>query len=138
MFKKYYDLPHDSQNVEREDSNKIHPDESLDNYPYIGIYNYSEENDECSESITLALTSDYRAIFYVGNCYKKAFYYGKYRIADHKIYLYSLILEDSSSDDELRVEDEEIYFNLTDDSEVITSIYGRDESVRLKKMYNVV
>ena len=120
------------------ESNAIKKDESLDNYSYIGIYSYSEDNTECSYSTTLVLTSDYQAIFYVGNCNNKAYYYGKYRIEGKKIYLYSLVLEDSTSTEELKVGDDEIYFNLTDDTEVITSLYGRNESIKLKKLYNAV
>lgn len=116
---------------------EIPKNEELDNYEYIGIYNY-EEDKECGNQMNLVLTSDYSAIFYVGDCHNKAYYYGKYRIVDNKINLYSLILEDSTNDVEMQVEDDSIYFNLTEDSQYITSSYGRSESVRLEKMYNAV
>ncbi len=116
---------------------EISKNEELDNYEYIGIYNY-EEDKECGNDMNLVLTSDYSAIFYVGDCHNKAYYYGKYRIVDNKINLYSLTLEDSTNDVEMKVEDDSIYFNLTEDNQYITSSYGRSESVRLKKMYNAV
>lgn len=131
------EIPSDCEKAE--ETGEIVKDKSKENYPYIGIYSYVEgEKSECSYATTLVLTSDYKAIFYVGDCNNKAYYYGKYRIDDEKIYLYSLVLEDSSSEEELKVEDDTIYFNLTDDTEVITSIYGRSESIRLKKLYNAV
>ena len=128
------DIQNESLKIEKKEIDK-----TLDNYPYIGIYSYSEgEKSACSYATTLVLTSDYNAIFYVGDCNNKAYYYGKYRIDEHKIYLYSLVLEDSSSETELTVDDDEIYFNLTDDTQIITSIYGRSESIRLEKNFNAV
>lgn len=138
IFKKEYDSKTCVINKE-EKKEEIPKVDSLDNSFYVGIYNYNENEDNvCSYTTTLVLTSDYNALFYVGDCHNKTYYYGKYRIEDKKIYLYSLKLEDSSTSEELKVDDDEIYFNLTDDTEVITSIYGRDVSIRLKKLYNVV
>ena len=107
-------------------------EESLDNSSYLGIYNYIEDGNTTS----LVLNSDYSCIFYIGNDNEKAYFYGKYKIEDKKIILYSTFLQDSSSDEELYI-DEEIHFNIVD-SNVITSIYGRDKSIRLEKLYNII
>ena len=111
--------------------------ESLDNHNYIGIYGYEELSSSCYDETTLVLNSDYTAIFNVNDCNKKAYFYGKYKIEDKKIVLYDIILNDSSSLEEMYIDDEEIYFNIVSDSEIAT-IYGREESIHLKKIFNVI
>ena len=111
--------------------------ESLDNHNYIGIYGYEEIDGACYDEITLVLNSNYSVIFNVNDCNKKSYFYGKYKIEDKKIILYNIILNDSSSIEEMYVDDEEIYFNIVSDSE-ITTIYGREESIHLKKIFNVL
>lgn len=111
--------------------------ESLDNSNYIGIYSYEEVNGTCYDDTTLVLNSDYSAIFSVNDCNKKSYFYGKYKIEDGKIVLYNIILNDSSSLDEMYIDDEDIYFNIVSDSEIAT-IYGREESIHLKKIFNVL
>lgn len=107
--------------------------ESLDNTNYIGIYDYSEDG----KDTTLILNSDYSAIFYVERDDNKAYYYGKYKIEDKRIVLYNIILNDSSVEDEMYINDEEIYFNIVSDVE-ITTLYGYEESIHFKKIYNLL
>ena len=111
--------------------------DSLDNSNYIGIYNYEEKNGICYDEVTLVLNSDYSAIFSVNDCNKKSYFYGKYKIEDKKIVLYDVILNDSSSLEELYIDDEEIYFNIVSDTDIAT-MYGREESIHLKKIFNVL
>ncbi len=142
MTKMYYDQKEQVvRNDNCEQDQTIPKDKSADNYDYIGIYSYvDDENNSCSNTTNLVLNSDYSAIFYVGDCEHKAYYYGRYRIDmnDKKIYLYDLILQDSLSDEERKIDDDSIHFNLTSESDELTSIYGRSESVRLKKLDNAV
>lgn len=111
--------------------------DSLDISNYIGIYNYEENNGICYDEVTLVLNSDYSAIFSVNDCNKKSYFYGKYKIEDKKIVLYDVILNDSSSLEELYIDDEEIYFNIVSDTDIAT-MYGREESIHLKKIFNVL
>lgn len=117
---------------------KVIDTSSLDNSSYIGVYNHEDNSDKnCIITTTLVLNSDYSSIFYIGDCNNKSYYYGKYKIEDKKIVLYSVVLHDTTMEEEMNVLDEAIYFNIVD-SEVITSIYGRDKSIRLEKFYNVI
>ena len=110
---------------------------SLDNGNYIGIYSYEDNSiNNCICDTTLVLNSDYSFIFHIEDCNNSSYYYGKYKIEDKKIIAYSVVLQDSTIDYEVNVK-EEIYFNIVED-DILTSIFGRSESVRLIRKYNII
>jgi len=120
------------------EDNDIIIDNTINNDNYLGIYNYEDiSNEKCISNTTLILNSDFSAIFYIGDCNSKSYYLGKYKLEDKKIVLYSVILQDSNNNEEIKIEDEVIYFNISN-HDSITSIYGRSESVILNKLYNVI
>lgn len=110
---------------------------SLENSNYIGIYSYEDDSiRNCVSNTTLVLNSDYSFIFHIDDCNHSSYYYGKYKIKDKEIIAYSVVLQDSTIDYEVNV-DEEIYFYIVKD-DVLTSIFGRSESIRLIKKYNII
>jgi len=108
---------------------------SQDNTSYIGIYSYEESVDTCVNSLMLVLRKNYEAIFMLDNCSIKTFYMGKYYIEDKKINLYNVKMLDEVLHEEQDVLDSDIHFNIVNEDE-LTSIFGREKSVKLVKKIN--
>ena len=104
---------------------------TLDNSNYVGIYTYSD-----GLETTLTLTKGYDAVFYIGDDNNKSYYLGKYQVAENKIVMYKIKIIDTTNLEETNLNDD-IYFNIVNPN-TITSIYGRNESIRLQKIDNSV
>lgn len=104
---------------------------TLDNSNYVGIYTYSDDLET-----TLTLTKGYDAVFYIGDDNNKSYYLGKYQVTEDKIVMYKIKIIDTTNLEETNLNDD-IYFNIVNPN-TITSIYGRNESIRLQKIDNSV